>query len=187
MFNLKIQGVIPTTCLAVILAITPLGTTPAYALQPICSFIPCSLIPNIQKVGQARMTVMLWDVYDATLYAPEGKWRQDKPFALQLSYLRHLEAKKIAMRSIEEMRGQGFSDEVKLATWYTQLQKIFPDVHAGVSITGVKTTTGETIFYKDNAEIGRINDPVFSTAFFNIWLGDKTSQPDLRRKLLGAE
>ncbi len=185
--KLKIQCVIPAACLVVILTITLLGTTPAYALQPICSLIPCSRIPSIQKVGQARLTVMLWDVYDATLYAPEGTWQEDKPFALQLYYLRHLEGKKIASRSIEEMRGQGFTDEVKLAAWYTQMRKIFPDVHNGVSITGIKTTLGETIFYKDNAEIGRIIDPVFSTAFFNIWLGDKTSQPDLRRKLLGSE
>ena len=41
------------------------------------------------------------------------------------------------------------------------------------------------VFYKDNTEIGRIKDPAFSVAFFNIWLGDKTSAPELRRKLLG--
>jgi hypothetical protein len=142
-------------------------------------------IPNAKIVGQGRLTYMLWDVYDAALYAPDGAWDEAKPFALRLSYLRHLKGKKIADRSIEEIRKQGFTDEIKLAAWHAQMKKIFPDVENGVSLTGVRTKAGETIFFKDDLEVGRINDPAFTTAFFNIWLSDKTSEPNLRRKLLG--
>lgn len=165
-----------TACVLVLL-----GITPAYALDHIQSYVP-----EAQKVGQGRLTYLFWDVYDATLYAPEGAWNDRKPFALQLSYLRTLNGKKIADRSAEEIRGQGFKDEVKLATWHAQMRKIFPDVDEGVNLTGVYTESGETIFYRDNFEIGRIKDPEFSKAFFGIWLDEKTSAPDLRRKLLGA-
>ena len=65
------------------------------------------------------------------------------------------------------------------------MRKIFPDVGKGVRLTGVYTGTDETIFYKNNSEIGRIKDPDFSKAFFGIWLDEKTSAPDLRRSLLG--
>jgi hypothetical protein len=155
--------------------------TPAYALDYIYGFVP-----NAQKVGQGRLTYLFWNIFDATLYAPEGAWHNNKPFALQLSYLRALEGKKIADLSVKEIRGQGFTDEVKLATWHAQMRGIFPDVDKGVSLTGVYTETGNTIFYRDNIELGRINDPEFSRAFFGIWLDEKTSAPDLRRKLLGA-
>ena len=112
--------------------------------------------------------------------------QQGQPFALKLSYLREIEGKKIADRSIEEMRDQGIQDEVKLATWHSQMRNIFPDVDAGINLTGISTDKGEAVFYKDNLEIGRISDPQFSKAFFDIWLNEQTSAPDLRRKLLGA-
>lgn len=162
-------------------ALALLGITPAYALDHIEKFVP-----QAEKVGQGRLTYMFWDVYDAALYAPGGAWQEGRPFALQLSYLRELEGKKIADRSVEEMRNQGFNDEVKLATWHAQMKNIFPDVDKGIILTGVHTKTGEAVFYLDKTEIGRINDPEFSKAFFNIWLSEKTSAPDLRRKLLGT-
>jgi len=143
-------------------------------------------ISNPAPVGSGRMSVMLWDVYDATLYAPEGLLKEDRPLALKLSYLLKLNGKKIADRSVKEMRDQGFKDEVKLATWHTQMRKIFPDVDNGTSITGVYTKSGETIFYGGDAEIGRINDPEFSKAFFGIWLNEKTNAPALRQQLIGA-
>lgn len=158
-----------------------LGVTPAYALDHIKKFVP-----QAEKVGQGRLTYMLWDVYDAALYAQQGLWEQDKPFALQLSYLRKISGKKIADHSIKEMRNQGFGDEVKLATWHTRMKNIFPNVDDGIILTGVYTDTGETVFYLDDTEIGRINDPEFSKAFFDIWLSERTSAPDLRQKLLGV-
>jgi len=169
------RNVIRTVC-----ALALLGISPAYAIDYINVYVP-----NAEKVGQGRLSYMLWDVYDATLYAPDGDWQSDKPFALQLSYLRDIPGKKIADRSVEEIRAQGFADEVRLAGWHTQMRSIFPNVREGLSLTGVYTNTAETVFYEDNKEIGRVKDPEFGRQFFNIWLSPQTSAPDLRRKLLG--
>ena len=146
-----------------------------------------NLVPEAALVGEGRLNYMIWEVYDAALFAPKGQWDQDKPFALKLSYLRSLKGKAIADRSVEEMRKQGFSDEVKLATWHSQMREIFPDVDADVSITGIRTENGETVFYKNNEEIGRIRDLEFSKTFFNIWLSPKTSEPELRAQLLSLK
>lgn len=156
-------------------------SSPAYSLDYVESFIP-----NLKKVGEGRMTYLLWEIYDAALYAPEGTLQKGKPFALKLSYLRNIEGKKIADISIEEMRKQGITNEIKLATWHAQMNAIFPNVKKGASLTGVYTNTGETIFYDNDKEIGRISDQDFSESFFNIWLSEKTSAPDLRRLLLGG-
>ncbi len=162
-------------------AFVPLATMSAYALEQIDTYVPAA-----KKVGEARMTYIFWNIYDITLYAPQGIWQQDKPFALKLSYLRSLDGKKIADRSAEEMRKQGFTDKVKLAAWHAKMREIFPDVDKGIALTGINTEAGEVVFYKNNAEIGRIKDPQFSHVFFGIWLNEKTSAPDLRRKLLGV-
>lgn len=143
------------------------------------------LMPDASAIGSARMTYMLWDVYDATLYAPEGKWHQNQPFALTLHYLRSLNGEAIADRSVEEMRKQGFSDEVRLAAWYSQMREIFPDVTKGTTLIGFYKPGGQTIFYENEQEIGVIHDPEFGEWFFNIWLSERTSEPKLRRKLLG--
>lgn len=144
------------------------------------------LVPNAQKVGQGRFSYLLWDVYDVALYAPQGKVSGRGPFALSLSYLMNLNGKQIADRSAEEIRKLGFRDEVRLATWHSQMRRIFPNVEAGDRITGVLTQAGETVFFKGNREIGRVRDQKFGSAFFGIWLNRKTSDPKLRRKLLGA-
>lgn len=153
---------------------------PAFASQ-----FKSSEVPNAQIVGQGRLSVFMLDVYDAKLYAPGGVFQDGQPFALELSYLRSIEGLKIADRSIQEMRDQGMQDEAKLQVWQDQMRKIFPDVEDGDIITGVYTQTRDAVFYKDGQEIGRIGDPDFSRAFFNIWLDEKTNAPALRRKLLG--
>jgi len=166
-------------CTACILAF--LGITPVMAFDEIKSKVPAA-----KKVGDGRLSYMIWDVYDAALYASEGVWQKTKPYALQLSYLRDFKGKKIADRSIEEMRGQGITDEMKLAAWHAQMDKIFPDVTDGDVLTGIYTDSGDSIFYKNGEEIGQINDPEFSAAFFGIWLDENTSAPELRKKLLGV-
>lgn len=143
-------------------------------------------IPQAEKVGEGRLTYLFWNIYDAALFAPEGAWQKEKPYALKLSYLMDIEGKKIADRSAEEMRNQNLANEVEIATWHSQMKRIFPDVSEGTILTGVYTQNGDTVFYKDGSEIGRIQDPKFSEAFFGIWLNKQTSSPDLRRKLLGS-
>ena len=142
-------------------------------------------VPEATSVGTGRLTYLFWDVYDATLYAPKGEWSREKPFALTLHYLRHLDGHAIADRSVQEMRQQGFDDEVRLATWHTQMQDIFPDVQDGTKLTGIFVPGGATEFYLGDQHIGAIHDPMFGQWFFNIWLSEYTSEPQLRRKLLG--
>jgi len=144
-------------------------------------------VSDAQKVGEGRLSYLVWDVYDAELYAEQGKFNPDKPYALRLSYLMDIKGYKIADRSAQEMRDQKLANEVQLATWHAQMKKIFPNVQEGSVITGVYANDGSTIFYKDGIRLGRIIDEAFSEAFFGIWLNKQTSSPDLRRKLLGGQ
>ena len=156
------------------------------ALSNIASEVSAS-VPQARLVGEARMTYLFWDVYDAKLYARNSKWRSDEPFALELAYLRDLKGKAIAKRSIEEIRKQGFTDEPTLSLWYKQLTSILPDVNNGMRLTGVVNANSHTEFYLDGKQIAYVDDPLFSKWFFNIWLGEATSEPKLRQQLLGAE
>lgn len=144
-------------------------------------------VPQAQLVGQARMTYMTLAIYNAELYAPQGRLTAERPLALNLTYLRNLSGNKIANHSIEEIRRQGFNNEVMLAAWHDKMLAIFPDVQNGTKLTGVLNEAGTTIFYKNGIEIGRIADPSFSRQFFSIWLGSRTSEPEIRKNLLNLK
>lgn len=152
----------------------------------LASGLPLADLEGMRTVGEARMRVLFWDVYDARLLAPQGSYRDDQPFALALTYLRTLDGEKIAARSIEEMRRQGVSDEAALARWYARLAQIIPDVAERDEIVGLAAADGSTRFFLDGELIGRVDEPGFTQAFFSIWLGEATSEPRLREQLLGV-
>lgn len=161
---------------------TMLGITPLYAAEYINNHVV-----DAEIVGQGRARMMFWDVYDAKLYAPNGVYDDNKPLALELSYLQELKGEKIADHAAEEMRRFGYNDETRLSSWHKQMNSFFPDVTEGSVVTGVYTGNGTTVFYKDGNKIGRIEDPAFGKEFFRIWLDARTSMPALRQSLLNLE
>lgn len=164
--------------LFVSIAIFPLTV---WAYEPIKASVP-----NAAVVGRGVLTYAFWDVYEATLYAPQGQFDTTKPFALSIKYFRALKGKKIADRSVQEMRQLGFHDEVRLATWNTQMKKIFPDVYPDTILSAVYLPGKQTNFYQDKTFIGTIKGDDFGQLFFGIWLNEKTSEPQLRELLLGG-
>lgn len=142
-------------------------------------------VPHASVVGRGVLTYVIWDVYTATLYAPYGRWDLAQPYALSLEYYRDIDGKDIADRSVQEMRKEGFTNEVKLATWNAQLKTIFPDVKDGSVLSAIYLPGKETVFYSGDNAIGAIKGDEFGRYFFGIWLSEKTSAPELRRALLG--
>jgi len=144
-------------------------------------------VNNPQVVGKKMFSYLFWDVYEASLLAPDGKYNASAPFALTLDYQRDLDGKKIAERSITEMEKQGVNDKSKLDEWLTIMTDIFPDVSEGDVITGIATKENKSLFYLNGTLIGTVDDKAFTNQFFAIWLSEKTSEPELRQALLGNE
>ena len=142
---------------------------------------------NPALVGEARLKFLFWKIYDAELYAPDGNWSDTKPFALTFTYLRKATSEQISKRMVKELRKQGFEDEARLNNWYQTSLSIFPDVDKGSQITGVRDEYGHALFFLNDQPIGRVEDPFFTDWFFRIWLGEKTSVPKFRSRLLGKE
>jgi hypothetical protein len=159
-----------------------IGISPVYAAEYIASHVP-----EARLVGQGRAQVFLWDVYDAKLYAPQGIYAENKPFALELSYLQKIAGREIADHAVREMRRLGYKNEKDLLSWHRTMSDIFPNVIPGSTIAGISTPDGATIFYEDGEAIGRIDAPHFGKEFFRIWLDAGTSTPELRYDLLNID
>jgi hypothetical protein len=144
-----------------------------------------SYIKNAERVGQkAKLTYIIWDVYNAELFAEDGKFDRNKPFSIKLEYLRGAEGKKIADVSIDEIRGQGFRESSKLSNWKGLLADAIPDVNVGDTIEGV-SAKGKLIFIYNGKKYSEIKNSELTKKFFDIWLSENTSENRLRKKLLG--
>ena len=136
--------------------------------------------------GEAVMRFIGLKVYDVRLWTQMKAFTHADPFAVELVYDMNFSGKDIADRSVKEMRAQGISDETKLRRWGDEMTKIFPDIKQGDALIGVSMPGKEARFYNREKLIATVPDPEFAKAFFDIWLSEKSSEPKLRLKLLGA-
>lgn len=139
---------------------------------------------GMEKVGSATLNKLFFHVYDATLYAPGGTYDPAKKHALELTYQMDFSSKEIVDRSIEEIRhAQSVSPEEE-KQWREELGKVIPDVKDGDRITALATPGKSIVFSHNEKTTGTITDTTLVDPFMNIWLGDKTNEPSLRKKLI---
>lgn len=153
---------------------------------PRLSELKSSLLPGAQHHGSGRLTYLGWSVYDAALFSRARPFSFSKPFFLTLHYHMAAKGSQIAGLSLNGMRALGFRNEVRLAAWYGEMKRIFPNVKAGTRLTGLYLPGKGTRFYHGRRWIGTIHDPAFGRWFFRIWLGERSQLPELRQQLLGA-
>lgn len=183
-----------------------------------CLLIACLVAPGLQAaeappwsnmtpVGQARLKVLFWSIYEATLYSGHSisgdnisdhsisassdknsdtrfSWPDTVPFALALEYQRDFSAADLVKETGRQWQAMGMTVP---ENWLEQLQEILPDVKKGDSITLHVDDAGNSTFYINAREAGMIRDPEFSRQFSAIWLSDQTTQPAMRRQLIGEE
>lgn len=146
---------------------------------------PLALVPQPARVGQGRLNILMMPILDVALFAPDARWRADAPYAMQVTFLRSLNGHKMVGHVLDEMRHIGFGGDPRLPGWRRELESIFPDVSDGDILTGARDVDGGAHFFLGGRRLGRIVDPAFADAFFGICLSPRTSQPQLRRDVLG--
>ena len=140
-----------------------------------------SLLPQATFSGSGTYRWFGLKLYDARL------WMDKQSVALDLEYARELVGKRIATASIDEIKKLGIGTAAQHGAWLASMTALFPDVSKGAHITGVLVAGQATRFFLNGAVLGEIADPEFGQAFFAIWLNPKTSEPALRRALLGIK
>lgn len=147
-----------------------------------------SALPGARQRGQATMRFLGLRIYDITLWspAPVRDALAEPPLALVLVYGRTLSGQRIAERSIDEMRGIGSFSPAQADTWLAEMARLFPDVQANDRLTGIHQSDGTARFYFNGQLRGQVSDPLFARLFFGIWLSPRSSEPDLRQRLLGG-
>lgn len=144
-------------------------------------------LPRIEQGGESRLTFWGFEVYDASLWVAPGfrasQWRE-RPFALELRYLRDFDGDDIAARSLVEMQRIAPVPAPLAERWRMQMQAAFPDVKKGDRLLGIYLPGEGARFYRNGTPTAAIDDAEFAQRFFAIWLGERSPEPSLREALL---
>ncbi len=141
--------------------------------------------PGKWKVqGKGLFTWSVFRVYRMALHAC-GVFNPEKPYALDLNYLRNVSAEQIAQASVQEMQRISGVSEAQAQSWGEQLLAILPDVRLGDRLIGVFSPGTGVWFCNADRALGVIQEPEFAAAFSAIWLDPQTRAPKLREHLLG--
>jgi Chalcone isomerase-like len=146
-------------------------------------------LPQHRLLGQGRLSVYGFQVYDSRLWVPPVFNAQDfssQPFALELSYLRDFKSEAIAERSIAEMQRAAVLDDAQANAWRQALVRVIPNIKKGDRVLGVNRPGAGASFWVNGKPSGDVDDAEFARLFFGIWLSAKTSQPKMRAVLLGG-
>lgn len=156
----------------------------AFAGPPLPAAVRAEAPGLLVPLGEARLRKMLFHVYDASLWVTDRGWSPEAPFALDIRYAMSVRGADLTRRSVEEMRRAGVATAPQLQRWEQAMAQVFPDIAPGDRLVGVNVPGVGARFHGAKGFIGEIADPQFARAFFAIWLDERTSEPQMRRRLL---
>jgi len=139
-----------------------------------------------QLSGEGDFRFWGFRLYTAQLWVARLPFDASRPFALHLTYHRHIPRERLVSSGMDEMQrilGEGWREDVG-AQWKAAMERAFADVNEGDSITGVCLPGTGARFYRNGVLTADVADPAFAQAFFSIWLGPHTRAPQLRAELI---
>lgn len=142
---------------------------------------------DLKTVGETRLSVMFFKVYDATLMTDTGAYPDAEIVALQLSYLRDVEAQKLVETTREQWQELGYAVEKREQEWLDTLQQMWPDVEEGDCLLALHEPNQGVQFYSAEGELGQIDSDDFADKFLAIWLDEDSSYRENRNELIGDQ
>ena len=174
---------------AMLLATGAALLAPAWGTTPAPPPYLAADLPQARLQGSGRLRFMGLRIYDIRLWtgpSPVGTEWAGVPLALELEYARKLGGAQIAERSLVEMQRLAEPPADTAERWLVAMKKLFPDVREGDRITGLNLPGQGARFFHNGTLRGEVPDTEFARLFFGIWLSPRTSEPALRKALLGT-
>ena len=143
-------------------------------------------VPDAELVGEARLQIFIFKIYDAQLFAPSGRFTRDGAYALRLTYLIDAEKDKIVERTVKEMKRQKAASSPVIEGWVPLMEANFISMPKGSSADFIHTSDGRLILAANGEAIAEISNRRFIKALMDIWLGPKPRDTEFQRDLMGT-
>lgn len=145
---------------------------------------------NFKTVGEGNYSYWFWDLYHARLLTADGSfvnYQQSAPLQLELTYARDITKKEFIDATMDQWKIQQGAILKVHKIWAGELNTLWRDVKKGDKLTAVLRLDGVVEFYFNGESLGNTTDPAFGRTFFDIWLSEKTTAPELRKQLLALK
>lgn len=147
-----------------------------------------------RKVGEATLTWGPFTVYTSQLLTPDGRYRgSDHDNALIITYARDIDRDELVEATRDQWQTQGIlQQEPQSEAWLRMLKALWPDVTPGTQLAFVVNDGQGQFWYRPTATqlkftpLGPRQTAAFSARFLAIWLGPRTTYPELRERLTGG-
>ncbi|RLV61618.1 hypothetical protein D5018_00425 [Parashewanella curva] len=139
---------------------------------------------QMKKLGNASLSVLFWDIYKSTLYTSEAEKPSSASKVLfEIQYQREIGSQDLVEQTMAQWQHLKLSP-AEYKNYLPELRSIWPSVKKGDTLA-LLVSNNSSSFYLNQSCIGTINDPHFGKRFLDIWLSPNTSEPKLRKRLLG--
>jgi len=168
------------------------------------AFTEEGLLSPLNKIGEGKLNILFWKVYKAEFFASTTPYVDTQyPKALKLTYQRNIkknefiEATQDQWNKLRKKQKNAQISQQQEQKWLKQLTNIFPDIHENDVILLIIDQNKQASFYFQGFDekvtnttqtyqpLGTINAPFFSEHFLSIWLSPYTTEPKLRKQLIG--
>ena len=136
-------------------------------------------------IGEGTLKVLMWEVYDLRLFTDGTPFSWSDKFMLEFDYSRELKKESVIDASLKEFKLQPNVTDKDIEAWKVYLEQVIQSVQKGTKASIMWVPEGHIVFNYEGSAPSTIENEDFARAFFNIWLGEKTSRPKLRSQLLG--
>ncbi|WP_047047772.1 chalcone isomerase family protein [Vibrio mexicanus] len=143
-----------------------------------------SPLKELNKVGEGEMQYLFWTLYTAELYRDANFQDENQSQALRIVYEKSISKDALIEATAQQWEHLNYSQE-DIDRWIEPLESLWPNVEPGDALTLKTDETGVSQFYFGDQSLGKIQDPEFGDAFLSIWLSQNTTEPELRKQLLG--
>ena len=147
---------------------------------------------ELRLTGVAALKwALLFDVYVAAFYLPEGvagqDWTRDVPKRLELSYFRNFEAKDFSVSSDKLLRDSLSAVEYQsLEERLQKFYKLFRDIKPGDRYSLTYRLGIGTELRLNGKLLGVATGADFAVAYFGIWIGPQPINKTFRDRLLAG-
>ena len=149
--------------------------------------VQAGLSTELQALGQTRLRVMLFRVYDAELATDSGRYPEYDHLTLHINYLRSIRAEALVDTTADEWTKLGIEKQDSHQQWLQQLREMWPDVRDGDCLVAHHAKGEGITFYNAEGRLGAIESETFANDFLAIWLDEQSSFRRNRDQLLGVQ
>jgi len=140
---------------------------------------------SLDKVGETRLKVFLFNVYDASLFTDTGAYEDFETLALRIDYLRDISAKALIERTEKEWGKLEIEVTERHREWLEELEQTWPDIKKGDCLVAYWQKNEGLQFINRDGRLGESFPDEFAEDFVSIWLAEESSYRENRNELVG--